>query len=98
MTPDVPMFPLIVYEQPGGRAYAYLENRLPDHRHARIQINCVASTRLQANDLAREIERRMVEGGVFNTVEIYGAFQTGYIEVLKMYETRQDFGVWYPIL
>ena len=96
VTPDVPVFPLIVWEQPSGRAYAYMENKLPDHKHARIQISCVANTRLLANDMARQVERRMVEGGVFSTVEAYGAFQTGYIEPLKMYEARQDFGVWYP--
>lgn len=96
VTPDVPVFPLIVYEQPGGRAYAYLENKLPSHKHARVQINCVAQTRLQANALARQIERRMVESDVFDAVEVYGAFQSGYIDALKMYETRQDFGIWYP--
>jgi hypothetical protein len=92
VTPDTPVFPCITYQQVGGETYQYVEKALPDHRHARVQINVHAESRLQASTIAREIERALIESPL--VAQAYGAFVSTYEDTLKIYGTRQDFGIW----
>lgn len=93
VTRDVPVFPCAIYQQVGGEAYAYLEKRLPDHKHARMQITVWSADRIQANNMARAIEKALIESEM--VVEAYGAFVALYEPAIKKYGTRQDFGIWY---
>ena len=93
VTPDNPIFPLSVYQQVGGEAYAYLEKKLPDHKHARVQITVWGAERLAVNAMARQIEKAIIESAF--TAEAYGAFVGLYEPELKKYGARQDFGLWY---
>ncbi len=94
VTPDTVTFPLITYQQVGGEARAFLEKRLPSHKHARVQVNVWSTSRIEANALARQIEKTLIESSF--TVEAYGAFVALYEPAIKKYGTRQDFGIWYP--
>lgn len=94
VTPDVATFPLSVYQQVGGQAYAYVEKKLPDHKHARIQVTIWADSRLDADVMARSVEKAIIESDF--TAEAYGAFVALYEPAIKKYGTRQDFGIWYP--
>lgn len=92
-SPDNPVFPLIIYQQIGGKAGWYLENKVPSHKHARIQIDVFSRRRTEANRLARSIEGLICESAFI--AEPYGAFTALREEPLKLYGTRQDFGIWY---
>lgn len=94
VSPDAPTFPFAIYQQVGGRAYAYLEKRLPNHKHARMQITFWGDTRLAVNDMARAAEKVLIESDF--TVEAYGALVALYEPELKKYGARQDYGIWYP--
>jgi len=98
VTPDVVAegspFPAITYQQIGGRASWYAEGAMPSHKHARLQINVWAKTRLEASEIARQVERRFCT--TLKNTEPYGAPNSTYEELLDLYGTRQDFGVWYP--
>lgn len=92
--PDVPIFPYITYQQVGGTALWFMDRAKPSHKHARMQFNVWARTRAEANQIAREIEDRLMTGS-FEAAP-YGGIVALYEEKLKLYGTRQDFGVWYP--
>lgn len=92
--PDVPVFPYITYQQVGGTPLWFKEKAKPSHKHARLQINVWSRTRVEANRLARQIEDRFMTGAVNS--EPYGGAVALYEEKLKLFGTRQDFGVWYP--
>jgi len=90
--PDVPAYPLMLYQQVGGRDGWYVEGAMPSHRHARIQLYVWAKTRAEANTLALQAEQRLAESGLI--AQPYGAFTALYEDDLKLYGTRQDFGIW----
>lgn len=94
VTPDVPNFPLIIYQQVGGEAYAYVEKKLPDHKHARMQLTFWAKDSEEAGDLARATEKLLIESEW--PAEAYGAVTDLYEQKLKIYGERQDYGIWYP--
>ncbi|MET0332552.1 MAG: DUF3168 domain-containing protein [Dyella sp.] len=93
-TPDNPTFPLIVYQQVGGEAYAYADKSLPNHQHGRIQITTWSHTRVESRQLARSIEAAVIASAL--PAEAYGAFMGLYQVDLKLYGARQDFGIWFP--
>lgn len=85
--------PFITYVQAGGRAINYLESGVIGKRNARIQVNCEASTRLAANQLARDVEDALMLSGL--KAYVLGAFSVTSNSDLGLYGTRQDFSVWY---
>ncbi len=97
-TPDVVPegsdYPAITFQQIGGRAGWYAESTMPSHKHARVQINTWAKTRLESSTLARAIENAFCTSGLI--VEPYGAPTAVFEELLNLYGTRQDFGIWFP--
>lgn len=93
-TPAGPVFPLIVYQQVGGKAGWYLEKKMPDHRHARMQIETWAKSRKQADSIAAQVEAAICALAL--PTEPYGAPTSLKEDSLKIYGSRQDFGIWYP--
>lgn len=91
--PDAPTFPCIVYQQVGGQAVEYLEGKVADQDHARVQVVVWAKTRLQASQIARQARVALVEGSLKATT--YGAPVSLYEEALKLYGARTDFSIWY---
>lgn len=89
-----PTTPYITYDQAGGRAINFLEAGVIGRRNARIQINCWASTRLAANQLARDVEDALMASDL--KAYVLGAFSVTSNSDLNLYGTRQDFSVWYP--
>src|SRR5690606_18673826 len=95
ITPSGADFPLIVYQAVGGESQEFLERRLPDCEHYRIQVHCWAKTRLQASALALQVRQQIVEQGTgFVSAKTLGQRIALYEEDLKLYGTRQDFGIW----
>lgn len=96
-TPDDPVFPCIVYQQVGGEAYEYLERKLPDHEHSRIQISVWALTRDEVGPIARSVRKAIIENKNFSAAETYGSPAWLYEEALGLYGSRQDFGIWLKV-
>lgn len=93
VTPDSPVFPLIVYQQVGGDVAEYLEAKVADKSHARMQVLVWSKTRLEASEIAHDARVALVEGSLKATT--YGAPVSLYEPELKLYGSRTDFGVWY---
>lgn len=93
VTPDNPTFPLIVYQQVGGQAVEYLEGAVADKDNARVQVIVWSKTRLEASQVARQARVALVQGTLKATT--VAAPVSIYDEVLKLYGSRTDFGVWF---
>lgn len=94
ITPDNPVFPLIVYQQVGGVAQEFLEQKMMSKDHARMQIAVWAKTRLEASSIARLARVAIIEGGVL-VASTYAAPVSLYDDTLKLYGNRTDYGIWY---
>ncbi len=94
-TPDNPTFPLIVYELVGGSAYEYVERKLPDCEHYRVQVMCSAKTATKALEISGKARKLLVEANTtFPAVRTAGQVQDASNDELKLYAFRQDFLVW----
>lgn len=91
---DVPDGGIIIVQQVGGDADWYVEGAMPSHKNARIQVVCYAKRRVAAGALARLVEKTLCESTLI--AQPFGAFQSNFEPDLKIYETLQQFGVWYP--
>ncbi len=91
--PDNAVFPLVIYQQVGGRDYAYVDGSLPDHEHARMQMTVHGRVRHEVKAIAMELKRRMAAD---LKSEIYGSRVSSFDDVAKIYTSRQDFGCWFP--
>lgn len=91
--PDNAVFPVIIYQQSGGRDYAYVDGSLPDVEHARLQLTVHGPVRSVIRPIAIEAKRRMASQ---MRAEIYGSMVTLHDDVAKLYTTQQFFGCWYP--
>lgn len=86
----------ILLETVGGRGRGlYLEKEVADTIHARVRVTVIGPDFQTASDLSRLIEKTIVESVVFNA-EAFGAFTRTYVQGVKLYEVRQDFGILYP--
>ncbi|ANN71547.1 DUF3168 domain-containing protein [Bordetella bronchialis] len=94
VSPDVPTYPLIIYQQVGGSAGWYVEKALPDQENSRVQVYVWDKTRGNAALIARQVEAAICASQF--PAQPYGAFVALYEEDLKLYGTRQDFGIWHP--
>lgn len=98
VTPDNAIFPLLVYQGAGGEAHDYLERKLPGSEHYRIQVVSWAKTRLAANGLALQVRQRIIEQGTaFESAKTLGQAVGLYEDALKLYGSRQDFGIWIKV-
>lgn len=88
--------PYVTFQKVGGDAINYLESTHPGRRHARVQINCWASTRATAAALARSIEVTLVQSTVLRAY-VNGAVVDTYEGDVEppLYGTRQDFSISY---
>lgn len=88
-----PAYPLIIYQQVGGRAFDYAEQEVPDKANARVQVWVWAKTRLEASSLSRASRVALVEGPM--RARTLNAPVSDYNEALQIYGARTDYEVWY---
>jgi hypothetical protein len=87
--------PYIVFQQVGGSADVYVESVLLDRENGRFQVSCWATTREQANALARQAEAALVASPAMQC-EPLGA-RSSVVDGTGdpfVYGTRQDFSIW----
>lgn len=87
------VYPLILFQQVGGQAYEYVDQSMPDHEHARVQVVVWAKTRLEASTLARQARSAILTA--IKPAETYGAAVSLRDQELSLYGSRQDFGIWH---
>ncbi len=88
--------PYITIQKVGGQAWNYLESVFVGSRHARVQVNCFASTRNQANALARSVEVALVQNTTLRCWVETPAIDTYTPDLTPpLYGTRQDFSARY---
>lgn len=98
VTPDNPVFPCIVYQVVGGAAYDYLERKLPNSEHYRVQIDCWASSAVAVRSLGLTVRQQIIEQGTaFESAKTLGQAVSTYEEDLKLYGTRQDYSLWLKV-
>lgn len=85
--------PYITWQQIGGDVIATVTNDLPDKRNALVQVNCWSSTRLEANQLALQVEVALVGAGQFVAIP-RGAFTASFDDDVDGRGTMQDFSIW----
>lgn len=96
--PDAPEFPLAVYQVTGGQAHDYLERKLPDCEHFRVQVVSWAKTRAAASALAAQARQHIIERGPgFKSARTIGQAVSLYEGALKIYGSRQDFSIWLKV-
>lgn len=93
-----PMTSFILLSTSGGQAGVYVEQKLPDHRHARVQVAVFAPTPDERERLALLVEKTLCEAPYFPACEPNGAYISGSIPSHKMYSAIQSFGIWYKPL
>lgn len=91
--PDNPVFPLLVYQSAGGKAYEYADQSLPQDDHTRMQVVVWAKTPLEASQTIRAARVAILEA--IKPAQTYGAAVDLYDKNLKIYGARQDFGLWF---
>lgn len=94
-TPDNPKFPLIVYQVVGGQVYDYLERKIPNAQHYRMQVFCWGRDQLDAAAMMRQVRAQFIEHGhQFLSAETLGQRVGLYDSDAKLYGYRQDFSLW----
>lgn len=86
--------PSIHYEQVGGEAIGFLGAEKPSQKNARFQVRVWASTRAEANVLARSIEDSLITSTVLRATAV-GALMWDEEPDLSLYGTIQDFSIWF---
>lgn len=87
-----PTTPFVTYQQVGGHAINFLEGGSTNRRHARMQINVWADTRLAANALAKQIEDTLKSSPFF--ANAVGALMARADPLTSKYRgAQQDFTV-----
>lgn len=87
--------PYVTYQQVGGDAVSFDDATVSDAENALVQINVWASTRLQANSIARQVQSALITSSAFTarpTVAFRNLLQEDIEPVL--YGTLQDFSIW----
>lgn len=85
--------PYITYQAVGGDPLNFTEGSVPDSRNSRVQVNVWAATRLEASDIAGQVEDALREVvGLQITVLTRPVWL--YEPDTKLRGTMQDFSVW----
>jgi hypothetical protein len=95
--PDVAPYgtarPYITWQQVGGDPVNYVDNTVPDKRNALMQINCWATTRLEANALALQVEAALIVSTALQA-RPQSALVASHEEDTDLRGVMQDFTIW----
>ena len=85
--------PYITWQGVGGQSLRFLDNTAADKRNTRMQINCWATSRLQANLIARQVEDALCASSLLQANPI-GEPVSDYDSETKTYSAMQDFSIY----
>ena len=96
VAPNGTQRPYLTLAQAGGRAVSTLGRDVATLRNARIQVDTWASSAIDANTLALQIEDTLRVAPAFSSVEPVGGFVSEHVPELGLHRARQDFSIWQP--
>jgi len=88
-----PVYPLIIYQKVGGRAFDYSEQKVPGKANARLQVWVWAKSPLEADAISRAVRVALVEGPTKARTLIDPVDDEN--EALDLFGSRADYEVWY---
>ena len=86
--------PFIIWTLVGGQDAEYVDQTMGTHANARVQIQVVSPSGLQAATLIRQARDRLLASDY--TVGVYGSPVGTYDAARKLRGRMQQFGIWYP--
>lgn len=84
----------IIWTLVGGQEAEYVDQTIGSHANARVQIQVVSSSKIQARSLVEQVRDRLL-ASVY-TVGVYGSPLGTYDAARKLTGRMQQFGIWYP--
>ncbi len=84
----------IIWTLVGGQDAEYVDQTMGTHANARVQIQVVSASGLQAATLIRQARDRLLASDY--TVGVYGSPVGTYDAARKLRGRMQQFGIWYP--
>lgn len=98
MTPDAPVFPLVVYQVVGGEVVEFYNRTISQTENYRLQVYVWGMRRLETGKLMRRVRKQLVENSAnFESLRTLGQATDEYNEALKIYGSRQDFSAWLTV-
>lgn len=99
--PDVaPMnaaLPYCTYQLIGGRPVVFVDNTIPDKKHAYVQMNVFAKSAIEASNFIAQIERELLASSRLQASPINNAQSVISDDPeAKIKGRMQDFSIWYP--
>ena len=88
------ILPFIIWTLVGGQDAEYVDQTMGTHANARVQIQVVSASGLQAATLIRQARDRLLASDY--TVGVYGSPVGTYDAARKLRGRMQQFGIWYP--
>lgn len=90
--------PYCTYQRFGGQPLTFVEQALPDKKNAVIQLNCWASSAIEASRLILSVEKAFLADTVVTASAVSEAQSTFADSPDAGINGRmQDFSIWYPI-
>ena len=93
VAPSGTTLPYVTWQGIGGESVGFLDNTAGDRRNVLMQVNVWSSTRLQALQMAREIEDAMRASAAFVATPLGEPLST-YEPDVPVYGTLQRFSIW----
>ena len=93
VAPSGTALPYVTWQGLGGESISFLDNTAGDKRNVLVQINGWSSTRLQALQIARDIEDAMRASAAFVASPLGEPLST-YEPDVPVYGTLQRFSIW----
>ena len=93
VAPSGTALPYVTWQGIGGESVGFVDNTAADKRNTLMQVNVWASTRLQALQMARDIEDAMRASAAFVASPLGEPLST-YEPDVPVYGTLQRFSIW----
>lgn len=93
IAPQGASMPYVTYFQVGGQTIDPINGDVPGLNNARVQINVWAQTRIEANELMRDIEDILRPHPI--GARPIGALMARYEEETRLRGAQQDFSIWW---
>ena len=85
--------PHITFQQVGGESIHFMERAVPSKKNGRFQVNVWSDTRLEAADLALQVENAFLTATTMQATPL-GSPIALHEDDLNFYGTQQDFSIW----
>jgi len=92
VAPEKTETPYITYQAVGGAPVNFLSGDQPDKQPVRMQVNCWASTRIEASELGAQVEQAM-RAAIALQVEVDSSRVATFDETTNYRGTMQDFQI-----